>query len=74
MEAVLLSDRERGLLVRAAFKHMMRPPTRHDHIYLFSSAENGRRLMEAMEDARANRNLVEFEVDELRRELGLKPR
>ena len=52
---------------------MMRPPSRHDHIYLFSSPENARRLREAIEDADANRNMIPFKLDELHRELGLDP-
>lgn len=72
-KAIQLSDKERGDLVRAAFKHLMRPPSRHDHIYLFSSPENARRLRTAIEGSHANRNMISFDVDELQRELGLEP-
>jgi hypothetical protein len=65
-----LSDRQRGALVRAAFKNLMRPPSRHDHIYLFSSPENARRLREAIDGAKAGRGRV-ITIEELRRELGL---
>jgi hypothetical protein len=65
-----LSDRQRGVLVRAAFKHLMRPPSRHDRIYLFSSPENARRLMEAYEDSLAGRMRV-MTIEELRAEVGL---
>lgn len=72
--AVSLSDAQRGLLVRAAFKRLMRPPSRNDHIYLFSSVENARRLMEAFEDSRTSRNTVAVDLEDLRREPGLKLR
>lgn len=65
-----LSDRQRGALVRAAFKNLMRLPSRHDHIYLFSSPENARRLREAIDNAKAGRGRV-MTVEELRREVGL---
>lgn len=62
---------KRGSLARRPFHPRSRTPSRNDHIYLFSSPENARRLMEAIEDSRANRNMIPFDVDELRRELGL---
>ena len=73
-QAVLLNAAQRGLLVRAAFKRMMRPPSRNDHIYLFSSPENARRLLEALENSLAGHNTVAVDLDDLRRELGLAPR
>ena len=69
-KAIQLSEKERGGLVRAAFKRLMRPPSRNDHIYLFSSPENARRLMEAYQDALAGRGRV-MTIEELRREVGL---
>jgi hypothetical protein len=62
---------KRGALARRPFGLRVRPPSRNDHIYLFSSPENARRLREAIEDSIANRNMIPFDVDELRRELGL---
>ncbi|HEV3049949.1 MAG TPA: hypothetical protein VGX50_06560 [Longimicrobium sp.] len=49
---------------------MMRPPSRHDHIYLFSSPANARRLREAIDDSKAGRGRV-MTIEELRREVGL---
>ena len=41
-------------------------------LYPFSSRDNyARRLREAIDDSIANRNMIPFDVDELRRELGL---
>jgi hypothetical protein len=37
--------------------------------YLFGSAENAARLREAIDDSCANRNMVPFTFDDLRREL-----
>jgi PHD/YefM family antitoxin component YafN of YafNO toxin-antitoxin module len=68
---VLLSDRERGLLVRAAFKRLMRPPSRNDHIHLVSSPENARRLMEAYNDAVAGRGR-RMTLAKLRAEVGVR--
>lgn len=59
------------MLVRAAFKRLMRPPARNDHIHLFSSPENARRLREAYADALANRGVTCSGVNELRRLAGL---
>ena len=69
-KAIQLSAKERGDLVRAAFKHLMRPLSRHDHIYLFSSPANARRLREAIDDSKAGRGRV-MTIEELRREVGL---
>lgn len=44
---------------------------RGDTEYLLSSPENARRLLTAIEDARAGRGTRVMTVDELRRELGL---
>lgn len=62
---------KRGTLARLPFGLRVRWPSRNDHVYLFNSPENARRLREAIEDSIANRNMVPFDVDELRRELGL---
>lgn len=62
---------KRGALARRPFGLRVRPPSRNDHIHLFSSPENARRLRKALENSRANRNMILFDVDELRRELGL---
>lgn len=45
--------------------------SRGDTEYLLSSPENARRLLAAIEDARAGRGTRVMTVDELRRELGL---
>ncbi|HEX8317716.1 MAG TPA: hypothetical protein VF632_04910 [Longimicrobium sp.] len=37
--------------------------------YLFGSPKNAARLREAIDDSRANRNMVPFTFDDLRREL-----
>ena len=37
--------------------------------YLFGSPKNAERLREAIDDSRANRNMVPFTFDDLRREL-----
>lgn len=37
--------------------------------YLFGSPENAARLREAIDDSRANRNMVPYTFDDLRREL-----
>ena len=62
---------KRGSLARRPISLRSRTPSRNDDVYLFSSPENARRLLEAIEDSRANRNMIPFDVDELRRELGL---
>lgn len=62
---------KRGSLARRPISQRSRTPSRNDHIYLFSSPENARRLREAIDDSIANRNMIPFDVDELRRELGL---
>lgn len=62
---------KRGALAHRPFGLRVRPPSRNDHIYLFSSPENARRLREAIANSRANRNMIPFDVGELRRELGL---
>jgi hypothetical protein len=62
---------KRGALAHRPFGLRLRPPSRNDHIYLFSSQENAWRLREAIEDSIANRNMIPFDIDELRRELGL---
>jgi hypothetical protein len=62
---------KRGSLARRPFGLRVRLPSRNDHLYLFSSSENARRLREAIANSEANRNMVPFDVDELRRELGL---
>lgn len=62
---------KRGSLARRLVIPRSRASSRNDHIYLFSSPENARRLREAIANSRANRNMIPFDVDELRRELGL---
>ena len=62
---------KRGALAHRPFGLRVRPPSRNDHIYLFSSPANARRLREAIDDSIANRNMIPFDIDELRRELGL---
>lgn len=62
---------KRGSLARRPIGPRPRTPSRNDHIYLFSSPENARRLRKAIANSRANRNMIPFDVDELRRELGL---
>ena len=48
-----------------------RTPSRDDHIHLFSSPVNAERLRTAIENSRADRGLLTFTMDELRKELGL---
>ena len=66
----VLTPRRRGTMWRS-FGLRVRWPSRNDHIHLFNSPENARRLRESIANSRANRNMVPFDVDELRRELGL---
>jgi hypothetical protein len=61
---------KRGALAHRPFGLRMRPPSRNDHIYLFNSPENARRLMEAYENALAGRGRV-MTLEELRAEVGL---
>jgi hypothetical protein len=63
-------SRKRGALAGLPFGLRVRWPSRNDHIYLFSSSENARRLMEAYDDAVAGRGRV-MTLDELRAEVGL---
>jgi hypothetical protein len=60
-----------GSLARRGFYPRLRTPSRNDHIYLFSSPVNAARLRSALENSRAERNLLTFTMDELRKELGL---
>lgn len=62
---------KRGSLARRPIGLRSRTPSRDDDLYLFSSPENARRLREAIDNSIANRNMIPFDVDELRRELGL---
>jgi hypothetical protein len=64
---------KRGALAHRPFGLRMRPPSRNDHIYLFSSPENARRLRQAIENSIANRNMIPFDIEELHRELGIEP-
>jgi hypothetical protein len=61
---------KRGSLARRPISQRSRTPSRNDDIYLFSSPENARRLMEAYENALAGRGRV-MTLDELRAEVGL---
>jgi hypothetical protein len=61
---------KRGSLARRPISPRSRAPSRNDHLYLFSSPENARRLMEAYEDALAGRGRV-MTLEELRAEVGL---
>lgn len=67
---MLTLSMKRDALARRPFGLRVRPPSRNDHIHLFSSPENARRLMEAYEDALAGRGRV-MTLDELRAEAGL---
>ncbi|HEX6370310.1 MAG TPA: hypothetical protein VF006_15425 [Longimicrobium sp.] len=53
-----------------SFGLRVRPPSRNDHIYLFSSPENARRLMDAYDEVVSGRGRV-MTLDELRAEVGL---
>lgn len=64
----LLSLRRR-LRGRWNFGLRLRAFSRNDHVYLFSSPENARRLRQAYEDAVASRGRV-MTLDQLRAELG----
>lgn len=61
---------KRGALAHRPFGLRVRPPSRNDHIYLFSSPENARRLMEAYEEVVSGRGRV-MTLEELRAEVGL---
>ena len=55
----------------AFVRRLVHPRPRVDDAatYLFGSPENAARLREAIYDSRANRNMVPFTFDDLRREL-----
>lgn len=61
---------KRGALAHRPFGLRVRPPSRHDDVYLFSSRENARRLMEAYEEVVSGRGRV-MTLDQLRAEVGL---
>jgi hypothetical protein len=61
---------KRGSLARRPFGLRVRRPSRNDHIHLFSSPENARRLMEAYEEVVSGRGRV-MTLEELRAEVGL---
>lgn len=61
---------KRGALAHRPFGLRLRPPSRNDHIYLFSSPENARRLMDAYEEVVSGRGRV-MTRDQLRAEAGL---
>ena len=63
---------KRGALAHRPFGLRLRAPSRNDHIHLFSSPANARRLMQAYENALEGRGRV-MTIEELRAEVGLGP-
>ena len=63
-----------GALAKRAFQPRLRTPGRNDDEYLFRSPANAERLLEALEDSRAGRNMIPLSIEELEALFKREPR